>query len=294
MAYKCDCKIVIKAELGSTQFMDANFDDVLLEMAFEWDEYYVQTCGLCETICNEDEVSRHKCLEGYSNFITDKNLYFYPVLDNGVTVVRKSLVQGAEVIAAAPFHEDNQENIDLTTNYNKNTNRKNAKEKLSPDEEEILILEVQYRQPLWNYKLSLAQRNEKITKALWEEVSKALNGKLSGTGCKAKLKNLHDTYRRLINFEKLPSGSASKNINKWRHFNAMNFLQDSCLQKSTVFNINDDENSSSNVGDINEDSLDTNTSGDTISQPLPNLVVPPPPVGDYIDAVAITPLSQRA
>lgn len=43
-------------------------------------ESYVQTCGLCETICNEDEISTHECLEGYDNYITDKNLYFYSLL----------------------------------------------------------------------------------------------------------------------------------------------------------------------------------------------------------------------
>lgn len=208
-------------------------------------------------------------------------------LDDGVTVIRKSLIQGTETIASVPFHGDNlgkvniiknfkindslhfiycmiyilffiSENIEpVINNLNNNLSQKNIKGKLSPEEKEIL--EVQYREPLWNFKLPLAQRNNKITKVLWEEVSKALNGnvnvyyiiyfimkqdikteyflgKLSAAGCKGKFKNFHATYRRLINAEKLSSGSASKsNINKWKHYNAMDCLRNSFSKK--VYNI---------------------------------------------------------
>lgn len=58
---------------------------------------------------------------------------------------------------------------------------------------------------------------------------------MSAIGCKNKFKNLHDTYRRLVHSEKLPSGSASKdNVYKWRHFKTMEFLRDSCLQKRYI------------------------------------------------------------
>ncbi|XP_029176606.1 LOW QUALITY PROTEIN: uncharacterized protein LOC114944729 [Nylanderia fulva] len=181
----------------------------------------VQTCGLCEIICNEDEVPSHECLQGYSNFITDNNLYFYPVLDDGETIVRRSLTQDAETIASVPFHGDNQGQINrifdplIIIDFN----QKSAKEKLSLEEEEMLILEVQCREPLWNFRLPLIQRNCRITRALWEEVSQTFNGKLSAAGCKSKFKNFHDTYRRLVNAEKLPSGSASKsNMSKWKHY----------------------------------------------------------------------------
>jgi len=36
--------------------------------------------GLCETICNFDDISTHECLRGYSIIVTDENLYFYPLL----------------------------------------------------------------------------------------------------------------------------------------------------------------------------------------------------------------------
>lgn len=38
-------------------------------------------------------------------------------LDDGVTIVRKSLVQGAELIAAVSFNEDNQGKINIIQNF---------------------------------------------------------------------------------------------------------------------------------------------------------------------------------
>ncbi|KYN07826.1 hypothetical protein ALC62_01199, partial [Cyphomyrmex costatus] len=198
---------------------------------------YVQTCGLCETICNLNNVATHDCLRGYFNYTTDENLYFYPLLDDGVTIVRRSLVQGSEVIATVPLQSNNIVFIQCTyiidsNNIQPTLNTGQKKEKLSLEEEGTLILEVQCRQPLWNFRLPLAQRNNKITKCLWQEASNAINGKLNAIGCKNKFKNFHDIYRRLINSEKLPNGSASKsNIYKWRHAKIMEFLRDSCLQK---------------------------------------------------------------
>lgn len=48
---------------------------------------------------------------------------------------------------------------------------------LSFDEEELLILEVQKREALWNFQLDIRQRNPKERNKLWQEVSDALNGK---------------------------------------------------------------------------------------------------------------------
>lgn len=48
---------------------------------------------------------------------------------------------------------------------------------MSFDEEELLILEVQKREPLWNFQLDVKQRNAKKRNKLWQEVSDALNGK---------------------------------------------------------------------------------------------------------------------
>lgn len=48
---------------------------------------------------------------------------------------------------------------------------------MSFDEEELLILEVQKREPLWNFQLDVKQRNAKERNKLWQEISDALNGK---------------------------------------------------------------------------------------------------------------------
>jgi len=40
----------------------------------------VQTCGVCEKICNLADVSNHECLKGYEYFVDDETRYFYPLL----------------------------------------------------------------------------------------------------------------------------------------------------------------------------------------------------------------------
>ncbi|XP_039302902.1 uncharacterized protein LOC120357150 isoform X1 [Solenopsis invicta] len=37
----------------------------------------VATCGLCETICDMNEVGNHMCLQGFDKCHLDKNNYFY-------------------------------------------------------------------------------------------------------------------------------------------------------------------------------------------------------------------------
>lgn len=49
--------------------------------------------------------------------------------------------------------------------------------KLNDDEVELLLLEVQSRQSLWNFELPLEERKKETVAALWQEVSKALEGK---------------------------------------------------------------------------------------------------------------------
>lgn len=105
--------------------------------------------------------------------------------------------------------------------------------KLNHDDEETLILEVQSREPLWNYKLPLPQRNIRIVKNLWQEVADALNGNITADEAKAKFKSLHDTYRRIIKSETCASGSARKSSGKqWAHYVSMEFMRNSCLLKT--------------------------------------------------------------
>ena len=73
-----------------------------------------------------------------------------------------------------PIHLSEQNSCEKRRNSDEG-----LKTKLSHDDEEILILEVQLREPLWNYKLPLSLRNLKITKNLWQEVVNALNWKIS-------------------------------------------------------------------------------------------------------------------
>ncbi|KAJ8941106.1 hypothetical protein NQ318_019111 [Aromia moschata] len=51
----------------------------------------VYTCGLCEVIV--DEITDHPCTEGYRHIYIDNNHYFYPVLDDGKTIIRRSQLE---------------------------------------------------------------------------------------------------------------------------------------------------------------------------------------------------------
>ncbi|XP_077282177.1 uncharacterized protein LOC143908393 isoform X1 [Temnothorax americanus] len=162
----------------------------------------VMTCGLCEVICEADNVTKHECLQGYTEYFMDENTcYFYPVCEDG-SILRRSLINNQELTV--------QENpSSILTNK-----RKNIRKKLNVDEkqkllelEEQLIFEVHAREPLWNPQIELPLRSKKAIAQLWKEVSEALNEKLSETEAKAKFKSLHDAYRRIINTESLASGS---------------------------------------------------------------------------------------
>ncbi|GAB1867765.1 Histone H3 [Camponotus japonicus] len=156
----------------------------------------VMTCGVCEIICDTDNITKHECLEGYAEYYVDENTcYFYPMCEDGSLL---SLVDNEELTV--------QESSSLITT----NKRKNIRKKLNIDEkqkllelEEHLILEVHTREPLWNPQIELSLRSRKATAQLWKEVSEALNEKLSATEAKAKFKSLHDTYRRIISTESL-------------------------------------------------------------------------------------------
>lgn len=69
-------------------------------------------------------------------------------------------------------------------NRSHNERDKIAKSTLNYDDEELLILLVQERRPLWDFTIPLEQRCQRITKKLWDEVSETLRGKKS-------VKNIH-------------------------------------------------------------------------------------------------------
>ncbi|XP_071649498.1 uncharacterized protein [Temnothorax longispinosus] len=209
----------------------------------------VQTCGLCETICDADYINQHECLQGYPNYYTDPNTYyFYPMCEDG-SILRRSAIDDQEVTV--------QESLENITNKRKNTRKKlsiTEKQELLIELEEQLILEVQAREALWNPQLDLSLRSRKATAQLWKEISEALNGKLSDKEAKTKFKSLHDTYRRIVSNESLASGSERlAKMSKWQHYDNLSFLRDSCLQKQTKSNV------SCSVDSNDEDSILSST-----------------------------------
>ncbi|XP_018401690.1 PREDICTED: uncharacterized protein LOC108778878 [Cyphomyrmex costatus] len=135
---------------------------------------FVQTCGVCEQICNEANIKDHDCLDGYSSYIVNpKTLYFYPLADDGVTIVRRSNVNNTEQLVQEPFYHEDRSNIIQIPQSTDSTERQkiseplkkvsrkyskineNTRIKLNFDDEELLILEVQKRPSLWDYSLPL-------------------------------------------------------------------------------------------------------------------------------------------
>ncbi|XP_071577207.1 uncharacterized protein [Temnothorax nylanderi] len=225
----------------------------------------VQTCGVCEQICNQKDIAEHSCLEGYSSYAVDPNtLYFYPLADDGTTIVRRSNINNVEQLVDEPFYDNCGNNIVHISQKGKRkvsgqvkqiSNKRSklndsAGNKLNFDDVEFLILEVQKRPPLWDYSLPLLQRKSTIKQRLWSEIALALNGKISAEETQKKFKSLHDTFRKIIQSEQRMNGSVRKDtIQKWPHYHSMSFLKDSCLQKITVSNINNDDSNLSLMDD---------------------------------------------
>lgn len=66
-------------------------------------------------------------------------------------------------------------------NENRSLNKKEANRRskctLNYDDEELLILSVQERRPLWDFTAPVEQQSQRLTKKLWDEVSEILGGK---------------------------------------------------------------------------------------------------------------------
>ncbi|KAH0567770.1 hypothetical protein KQX54_013532 [Cotesia glomerata] len=206
----------------------------------------VYTCGLCEIICAK--IQGHVCLEGYEKLYVDNNHYFYPMLDDGETIVRRSaLSDGSEKVVsdstlvnnenASPNYPENREPI-LKRRKGQPKKQLPKQKKLDEDETEMLIMEVEQRIPLWNFNIPIEERSRETVAALWEEVSEALNGIVSAETAKKKFKSLRDTYRKIVSAEHRASGSARIDTKQqWRFYKCCEFLRDSCLLKSTSSNV---------------------------------------------------------
>ncbi|TGZ53999.1 Uncharacterized protein DBV15_12250 [Temnothorax longispinosus] len=149
----------------------------------------------------------HGCLEGYSSYAVDPNtLYFYPLADDGTTIVRRSNINNVEQLVDEPFYNNCGNNVVHISQKGKRkvsgqvkqiSNKRSklndsAGNKLNFDDVEFLILE-------WDYSLPLLQRKSTIKQRLWSEIALALNGKISAEETQKKFKSLHDTTVSNIN-----------------------------------------------------------------------------------------------
>ncbi|KMQ85180.1 hypothetical protein RF55_16417 [Lasius niger] len=200
-------------------------------------ENAMSTCGVCFGKVINTDIPLHSCLQGYEQFHYDEETsHFYPLTDDNV-LIRCKIFDGKKEVVLQNLDDFEKEKTDSSISK-KLSNKSRQKATLSFDDEEVLILEVRAREPLWNFQLNIQERNTRITNKLWNEVSQALGGKISAEGAKQKFKSLHDTYRKIIQAENLASGSARKNLDrKWRHYESMDFLRDLCLIKQTVSNM---------------------------------------------------------
>ncbi|XP_071579124.1 uncharacterized protein [Temnothorax nylanderi] len=276
-------------------------------------------------IDDEKSIPTHDCVKAYPRLFIDRNYYFYPVTDNNC-IIRRSLVNNEEVvlpvrenipgtITMLPAINKEAQRENESRSVNNRNNRKTTRFVVNYDDEELLILSVQERRPLWDYTIPLEQRSQRLIKKLWDEVSETLGGKLSGEEAKKKFKNLHDAYRRIIQSENHPSGSAKPPpVKKWHHYDSMEFLRDMCLvKKGRASNIdvdgdslsigeslnNDDATSNDNDQLESESSLGTPIKrkrsseqqssaleriADSICRPSTPFIIPPAPKPDEIDS----------
>ncbi|XP_024877030.1 uncharacterized protein LOC112457930 isoform X2 [Temnothorax curvispinosus] len=152
----------------------------------------VHTCGMCETILEEEEIPSHECWANYPGIVCDENtLYLYPQCENG-DIVCRSAIDGAELFVTKS-HLPTSEEL-LTPSLGRNL-------------EELIIAEVSARELLWNQKINIAKRDRRTVQQLWEQVADATNGECSVDEVKKKWKHLRDRYMKIISLEKLPSGS---------------------------------------------------------------------------------------
>ncbi|XP_077275776.1 uncharacterized protein LOC143904752 [Temnothorax americanus] len=280
----------------------------------------VYTCGLCEEIC--EKIPGHPCLEGYTRLYIDQNHYFYPMLDDGKSIVRRSMMPGNKEAIVMDNQENLSPNIPEPVRLSKKSTgvpiAKTARnKKLTDVEVELLILEVQKRTPLWDISSPLEKRNRETVRRLWNEVSVELNGKLDGTEAQKKFKSLRDTFRKFVQTEQHASGSARPDIKeKWKYYDTMEFLRDSCLLRPTHTNVSQDlqeeADHTTTPNDDDRDDISTTIStsadshnrrsrrntvtdeesasainriADALSREESNVVLPAPPPSDEVDAM---------
>ncbi|XP_018578262.1 uncharacterized protein LOC108916481 isoform X3 [Anoplophora glabripennis] len=106
--------------------------------------------------------------------------------------------------------------------------------------EELLISLVQLRPALWDHRIPLKSRSKNIKDDLWVEVYTAMGQIIPLEEIKKKWRNLRDKYIKVkgeICVYK-PSGMGAKGKQKvWKHFSALQFLDDSINPRRTIGSI---------------------------------------------------------
>ncbi|XP_028045573.1 uncharacterized protein LOC105841016 [Monomorium pharaonis] len=112
----------------------------------------------------------HSCYEGFNKIHVDDAGYVYPQLDDGMIV--------------DPINESQEESL---TEVLRN---------------EMLIGEIQKREPLWNFKIAVAERGRTTVQKLWEEVVSAMNGNVKDVNeAKNIWKKMRYNYSRIVTRE---------------------------------------------------------------------------------------------
>ncbi|XP_074106841.1 uncharacterized protein LOC141532409 [Cotesia typhae] len=205
-------------------------------MDFE-EMHVVYTCGMCEEICNHYQ--DHPCLNGYSDVYLDENYYFYPLLDDKETIIRRAILSNGKEGLIEDSIYGNKENTCQNSFQSPPTMKKPAKRRKST---------------------TPSKSDREKRKLLWEEVAAALNANLSAVEVKLKFKSLRDTYRKIIQAEHRASGSAAViSQDRWKFYDCCEFLRDSGLIKDTSSNVSSENTSNRGNVDI-ESSIDDNCS----------------------------------
>ncbi|CAD6242575.1 GSCOCG00009519001-RA-CDS [Cotesia congregata] len=214
-----------------------------------------------------DDYQNHPCVKDYGDLHLDDNYYFYPLLNDKETIIRRALLpDGSEGLIedSIYFNKENTSQNSFKSplatkkqpKQRKQTTPKTSRKRLSDEYTEQLIIEVQHRIPLWNFNIPVEERSREIQAKLWEEISAALNGKLSAAEAKIKFKNLRDTDRKIIQAENRASGSAAvTSSEKWKFYHCCEFLRDTCLIRETVSNVRQDDGNAEDDGNTDMDSL---------------------------------------
>ncbi|XP_011859186.1 PREDICTED: uncharacterized protein LOC105556705 [Vollenhovia emeryi] len=182
------------------------------------------TCGVCMSKVNRSEIVNHKCCRNWHSVTIDANAnIFYPTNQKG-NYLAKMICNNKEQLVLINNKENGQfsfENVqinkevvaesDLPTNDCCISGSDSQESFSTLDKstlEEMLILEVRNRPPLYDYTLPLSVRGRYKIAELWKEISDALQGLMSPEEAKKRWKSLKDTYSKIVAEEKKPSGSA--------------------------------------------------------------------------------------